>query len=87
MKKEMRFGFIEESHRDVANRGTDYRMVLSYRTDEKSLEIKMYGKRFWVTDTEMLQANHKDILEMIRKKAASEVFDRFYREHFIENPL
>ncbi len=84
-RKELPFTFIEESRRNVANMGTDFRMTIMYHPNPKSFELRLYEKRFGLTDIEALNVADKSVIRHMRIDAATEVFHKFYEENFIKS--
>ncbi len=83
--KEEYIKVIEESTRNKEYVSTDFRFTIILKPKKDSLEIKLWEKRYGLTDAEIINATDRTIIERIREDAAVEVFLKFYRDNFILN--
>ncbi len=81
--KNFEIKLIEESIYIETDLSTDCSITLLYKPDRGSTEINKYEDRFKITDEEIARSNNKELVERIRITHAQSVFERFYRENFL----
>ena len=74
---------IEESYRDEERMSTDYKFSILFHPLAGSLDVKIYEKRFEITDAQITQANDPRMVQFIRRENAIKVFDEYYTDNFL----
>lgn len=81
--KEETIKIIEESHHNPKTNHTDFSFTILLKPKKDSLEILKWQKGYMLTDTEIVQAQDKKIVDRIRLDTAIKVFSQFYQDTYL----
>ncbi len=84
--QDFRIKIIEKSRDNADKTGKDFTFAIAMKPVDDSLDIRIWEKRFSMTNVEIELRVDSDVVKKLRMQAAVEVFSNFYQDNFIDKP-